>query len=157
MGVLARALGLGFAYIFATGMVYAVLFGHAPGRTALLGLLALPCAVLSVRRVESTCRSNAAIPHVAMAVVAMALLVTILWPNLHGAALNGDGTEVYELARSLDANPFPHWDVEGDEPGGRFGIPVVVPFFTGAFLTFAEMTILGACSSRHECRSSSAW
>ena len=143
MGLLARALGLGFAYIFATGMAYAVLFGHAPGRTSLLGLLALPCVVLSFRRVETTRGANAAMPHVALALVAMALLVTVLWPSLHGAALNGDGTEVYELARSLEANPFPHWDVEGDEPRGRFGIPVVVPFFTGAFLTSAEMTILG--------------
>ncbi len=138
-----RALGLGFGYIFATGAAYAAVFGHAPGRAALLVLLALPCAWQVFRTPAADARSGAALKHALAALAAMALLAAVLWPNLRHAALNGDGTEVYELARSLDSHAFPRWDLESAEPGGRFGIPVVVPFFTGAFLTHGEMTVLG--------------
>lgn len=140
--LLGRALGLGFAWIFASGLTHAVLIGGAPGRPAWIILLALPSAALVLRPAGSGAADRAA-PAAAAAFMTMLLLAAWQWPGLHGAAFDGDGVEVHELSRSLDARSLPYWDLESPEPGGRFGIPVVVPFWTGAYLTHAAAAVLG--------------
>ena len=140
--LLGRALGLGFGWIFACGLAHAAVFGGAPGRTGWLFLLALPAAWAVARpgRDES---AAALFPAAALIFLAAAVLTGWLWPEFHDAAFSGDGMEVHELARSLDARVLPRWDLESPVPGGRFGIPVVVPFWSGAYLSHAEAAVLG--------------
>jgi len=139
--LLGRAFGLGAGYLVSTGFVHALLFGGAPGRAALLALLALPPALLLSRRSP---RPPGRLDAAALtAGLAMAALAAAFWPKLVHEGLNGDGTEAYELARSLEAHPLPRWDMERDEPPGRFGTPVFVPFWTGAYLASAQMSVLG--------------
>jgi hypothetical protein len=142
-GLLPRAFGLGFGYIVLIGIAYGALFGHAPPLAILLILLALPPAALALRARAGAPSLVGAPTVIIAAFVAMTALAAVLWPHLGGAALSGDGAEVYELARSLEHHALPRWDLEEAEPHGRFGTPMVVPFFTGAYFTSAGMTILG--------------
>jgi hypothetical protein len=137
---LGRALGLGVGYVVLVVLGHAAVLGRAPSRASLLVLLAVPPLVLVLRPgVEAS-------PHPGILVAApaaIAVLTVILWPKLAHEALNGDGTEAYELARSLDAHRAPHWDLERSEGPGSFGVPVVNPFLTNSSLTSAAMIVLG--------------
>lgn len=138
--LLGRALGLGLGYLLVTGLAHAVLVGHAPGRTALLVLLAIP-PVLILFRPEGD--AKAGLSAVLVAAALMAILTAVLWEKLAREGMNGDGTEAYELARSLGAHALPRWDVERPEGPGRFGTPAVNPFLTNSYLGAAGMAILG--------------
>lgn len=142
--LLARSLGLGVGYLFVAGLGYAVVTGHAPHRAALLIELAVPCAALCLRPAVATDGQRRPFdPSIVLAAVLVAVLTAALWPKLHAEGMNGDGTEAYELSRSLESNVLPRWDMEWADPPGRFGTPITVPFFTGAYLVFGEMAILG--------------
>jgi hypothetical protein len=138
--LLGRGLGLGVGYILATTLAHAVLFGHAPGRPVLLVLLALPCLALWIRA-DRAPRADAR--PLAVAALALGALTLVLWPKLQHEGLNGDGTEAYELARSLHQHPLPYWDLERAESPGRFGTPAVNPFLTNSALVAAGMRVLG--------------
>jgi hypothetical protein len=142
--LLARSLGLGVGYILLTGLGYATVAGHAPGRGMLIGLLAVPPLVLLGKVLGPAMRpanGSQRDPILAMSVLAMVALTGM--PKLAREGLNGDGTEAYEIARSLEAHPVPHWDLERWEGPGRFGTPAVNPFLTNAYLTWAEMAVMG--------------
>jgi hypothetical protein len=160
--LLARSLGLGVGYILMTGLGHAVLAGHAPGRGVLLGLLAGPPLVLLgkvMRRKYNGPAANGPAANgpahngpangsqrdavLGWSLLAIVALTVILWPKLAREGLNGDGTEAYELARSLEAHPVPRWDLERWEGPGRFGTPAVNPFLTNSYLVWAGMTVLG--------------
>jgi hypothetical protein len=141
---LGRALGLGTGYVLVAGFVHALALGHAPGRPALLCLLALPPLVLVWRRSPAEPQVGRVPPRMLLALVAAIALATgLLWPKLRHEGLNGDGTEAYELARSLDVHPVPHWDLERSGGDGQFGTPVVNPFPTNSYLAHAAMVLLG--------------
>jgi len=137
--LLARAFALGVGYLVVLGLVHGVVAGHAPGRLTLVLLLAAPAALLWLRRPQDRVPTLPPLLALALMVVAAAPL----WPKLAREGLNGDGTEAYELARSLDAHGLPYWDLETAEPPGRFGTPVVNPFLTHSYLTAAHMALLG--------------
>lgn len=137
--LLGRALGLGCGYVLVTGLGHAALTGHAPGRLALLLLLALPPALSTLRRGTRE-PIDLMLPALAALMIALSGL---LWGKLHREAMNGDGTEAYELARSLDSHPAPYWDLERWEGPGKFGTPAVNPFVTNSFLVNAQMALLG--------------
>lgn len=139
--LLGRALGLGIGYILLTGLGYAALTGHAPGRLALLVLLAIP-ALLAMRS-RAAAADGGGVSGVAVAFAAMVLLAASLWPKLHGEGMNGDGTEAYELARSLESHKAPFWDLERWEGPGKFGTPAVNPFVTNSYLGYTGMAVLG--------------
>lgn len=139
--LLSRALGLGVGYVLVTGLIWAAFAGHAPGRIARLVLLALPCLAAVVFGKPGGNGRAGAWP---VLVLAAALAGTaLLWPRVAREALNGDGTEAYEHARSLDHHRVQRWDLERWEGPGRFGTPAVVPMIGYAFLAHAEMTLLG--------------
>lgn len=138
--LLGRAFSLGVGYVFVAGMAHALLLGHAPARGTLVALLAAPALVLLARPRGG----GVPAPAPGLALLAMAVVAGLSWPKLAREGLNGDGTEAYELARSLEAHALPYWDLERAEPPGRFGTPVVNPFVTSSFLTAAEMRLLGA-------------
>jgi hypothetical protein len=139
-GLLARAFVLGVGYVFLTGLAHAALFGHAPGRAGLLGLLAAPSILLLVRR-----RGGDGVPLAppTLALAAMLALTALLWPKLAREGLNGDGTEAYELARSLEAHPLPYWDLERAGGPGGFGTPMVNPFLVNSYVASAQQRLLG--------------
>ena len=138
--LLARAAGAGVSYIVVTGLLHALVAGAAPGRAAWLVLLALP-SLLCLARPSPEARGSHRAPAIAAAL--MGLLTIALWPKLAYEGLNGDGTEAYELARSLSAHPLPRWDLEASDGPGRFGTPMVNPFVTHAYLVSALMSVLG--------------
>jgi hypothetical protein len=142
--LLARALGLGSGYILATGLAHAAIAGHAPRRPALLALLALPSLALALRsgaqEAGSRSRPWTTVP---LVLAASALLTAALWPKLAREALNGDGTEAYELARSLEDHALPRWDLERGGGEGRFGTPAVNPFLTNSYHVAAAMQVAG--------------
>ncbi|MGH9383210.1 MAG: hypothetical protein ACRD2N_02810 [Vicinamibacterales bacterium] len=141
--LLARSLGLGIGYLFVAGLGYAMVAGHAPPRAAFLVELALPGVLLTMRPTSSRDERGQFHVPVVTAFVVMALLLATLWPKLRYEGMNGDGTEAYELSRSLESHPLPRWELEGAAPPGRFGTPITVPFFTGAYFVFGQMAILG--------------
>jgi len=141
--ILGRALALGVGYIVLTGLGYAVVTGHAPGRIVLLGLLAVPPGILLGKTLKRTGHGGQGDATLAWTVVAIVALTVICWPKLAREGLNGDGTEAYEIARSLESHPLPHWDMERWEGPGRFGTPAVNPFLTNAYLAWSGMAILG--------------
>jgi hypothetical protein len=136
--LLARSWILGVGYLLVTGLAHAIATSHAPGRGALLAWLALPALAAVLHPGEA---QRERIPWLAFGL--MAALTLLLWPKLAHEAMNGDGTEAYELARSLDAHPAPYWDLERWEPPGRFGTPAVNPFLANSYLVHAEMAVLG--------------
>lgn len=140
--LLARSLGLGVGYILLTGLGHAVLVGHAPHRGALLGLLAVPPLALlgKVLRPANGSQRDAVLGWSLLAIVA---LTGIMFPKLAHEGLNGDGTEAYELARSLEAHPVPRWDLERWDGPGRFGAPAVNPFLTNSYLVWTGMALMG--------------
>jgi hypothetical protein len=138
---LARAFALGVGYILATGLAYATVMGHAPGRWALLALLSAPAWACLFRRAPPL--DDAGPRWILGAVLAMAALVSLLWGKLATESLNGDGTEAFELARSLREHPLPYWDLERSGGQGRFGTPLVNPFLTNSYFVSAEMALLG--------------
>ena len=99
--LLARGVGLGYGYVLATSLAHAVLVGHAPGASyACLALLALPpLACFAGRDAGAPIRDRLPLAAAALS----AALVIPLWPKLAHEGLSGDGTEAYELARSLPA------------------------------------------------------
>ena len=147
--LLGRALALGVGYIVVTGLGYAVVTGHAPGRGMLIGLLAVPPVTLLGKTLKKTCNGSqrdATLVTTVFAIVALTVMVAltvILWPKLEREGLNGDGTEAYEIARSLESHPLPRWDLERWEGPGAFGTPAVNPFLTNAYLAWSGMAILG--------------
>ena len=76
-------------------------------------------------------------------VVVPAVCAAVLWPRLAWDGLNGDGTEAFEIARSLQAHALPHWEIEVADAPARYGIPVAVPYFTGAALAQLPMAVVG--------------
>jgi len=155
--LLARALGLGVGYILLTGLGHAMLVGHAPGRRVLLGLLAGPPLVLlgrAMRRKYNGRADNGLADNgpanggqrdavLGWSLLAIVALTVMSWPKLAREGLNGDGTEAYELARSLEAHPVPRWDLERWDGPGRFGTPAVNPFLTNSYLVWAGMAVMG--------------
>lgn len=144
--LLARALGLGVGYLFATSLVYGLVAGHAPPRVPLLALLALPNLVLLVvdvrrRQHQSPSASRQILPIVA-ALLTMMLLTTVLWQKARHEHFSGDGTEIYEWSRSLSDHPVPYWDLEDQERPGVFGVPSFASF-AGAPLVHAQITLVG--------------
>jgi hypothetical protein len=136
--LVARACGLGIGYLLLAGLGQALVFGSMRERSFLLVLLALPPLALLARGGPSL----DARPWLGMAAT-VAALAALLWPKLALESLNGDGTEAYELARSLLDHPLPYWDLErAQEPGG-FGTPAVNPFLTNSYLAAALMRLLG--------------
>jgi len=139
--LLARGFGLGVGYLLVAGLAVALLTGGAPTRTALLALLSLP-ALAALGRSEESHLSLADWTLVA-AVLSMILVTAWLWPKLADEGLNGDGTEAYELARSLAENALPRWDLERPGGPGAYGHPAVNPFLTNSYLLHAQMRVLG--------------
>jgi len=140
--LLARSLGLGVGYVLVTGLGYAVLFGHAPHRGALLGLLAVPPLVLFAKGlVLRPANGSQRDPILVTSLLAMIALTAM--PKLAHEGLNGDGTEAYEIARSLEHHPLPRWDLERWDGPGRFGTPAVNPFLTNSYLVWAGMAVMG--------------
>ena len=147
---LPRAFGLGTAYLIAAGVIHALVMGHAPGRVTWLVLLALPPLVLVVRviRRPATAQASAETARRAWApvvapLVAMLAVTMMAWPLVFAEGMNGDGTEAYELVRSLDEHRLPYWDLDNPEAPGRFGTPVTVPYLTNGTST------LGVARPRH--------
>lgn len=147
--LMGRALGGGVAYVFGTGLVVALVTGAAPSRAPLLVLLALPSvALLFASRPRLTRGQSLA---VLWSLATVALVGAVLWPKLAHEAMNGDGTELYELSRSLDSHPLPYWDHERSAAPGQatdtgdagFGVPITVPYFVGAYVVHGAMTLLG--------------
>ncbi len=138
--LLGRALGFGVGYLFATSLAYGLVAGHAPPRTALLVLLALPNLILLLQSRRDAERISV-IP-VGAALIVMALLTTVLWQKVRYEHFSGDGTEIYEWSRSLSDHPLPFWDLEDSSRPGAFGVPVFASF-AGAPLVHAEMTLIG--------------
>jgi hypothetical protein len=139
--LIGRAFGLGVGYLLATGLGFGLVTGHAPGRAALLVLLALPpIAALLHSDEEHAFRSDWTL---LAALLSMMLVTGALWPKLAWEALNGDGTEAYELARSLDRTWLPHWDLERPEPTEYYGHPAVNPFLTNSYFVHGQMVVLG--------------
>ena len=136
-----RAFGLGIGYLLASGLAHAAIVGRAPGRVAWLVLLAVPCTVaLFVRRDPPQPGARAPL---LLGLALLAGLLAMLWPKLVIEGMNGDGTEAYELARSLDRHPLPRWDLERWEEPGRFGTPAVNPFLTNSYLVTSKLALLG--------------
>jgi hypothetical protein len=79
---------------------------------------------------------------VALVIVPL-VLSAVLWPRITGDGLNGDGTEAFELARSLRAHALPHWEVETLGYEATFGVSLAVPYLTGAALAQIPMAIVG--------------
>ena len=142
--LLARSLGLGVGYILMTGLGYAIAAGHAPGRGMLIGLLAAPPLVLLGRVMRPAMRpANGSQRDPILVASLLAMVALTGMPKLAREGLNGDGTEAYEIARSLEAHPVPRWDLERWDGPGRFGTPAVNPFLTNAYLTWAGMAVMG--------------
>lgn len=138
---LAVAFVLGTAFIVGFGLLHSALYGHAPGRVAWLVVL-VACAALGAVFARAG-DSLGAFRESLVLLGATLALGFLLWPKLAHESLNGDGTEAYELARSLSSHPLPYWDLERPEGEGRFGTPVVNPFPTNAFLSHSRMTLVG--------------
>lgn len=136
----ARAFGLGTGYLVTSTLLHGAAFGQAPPRPVLLVLLALPSVVLLVRPRGASVPAGRTL---ALLWGAPALVAAALWSSIAAASLNGDGTEVYELARSLDHHALPQWDLERPTAPGRFGVPAINPFPTLAALVHAQMVFLG--------------
>lgn len=79
---------------------------------------------------------------VALVVVPL-VLTTLLWPRITSDGLNGDGTEAFELARSLREHPLPRWEIETLDHEAQFGASLAVPYITGAALAQIPMAIVG--------------
>jgi hypothetical protein len=129
-----------------TGLGHAVLAGHAPHRWALLGLLGVPSVVLlgkTLKRPAGPANGSQRDAMLATTLLAIVALTGILFPKLAREGLNGDGTEAYELARSLEEHPVPRWDLERWEGPGRFGTPAVNPLLTHSYLAWAGMAVMG--------------
>jgi hypothetical protein len=137
--LLGRGLGLGVGYLLLTCMGHTLLLGHTPPRAVLLALLALPSLACVVRGGGQPCDPRP----LATGLALMLALTGVFWGKLRHEGMNGDGTESYELARSLETHALPHWDLERWEPPGRFGIPLVNPFVTNSYLVRAGMTLAG--------------
>ena len=124
-----------------TGLGYAIVTGHAPGRGMLIVLLAVPPGILLGKTLKKTGNGS---QRDAIVIASLLAIVTLtVWPKLEREGLNGDGTEAYEIARSLESHPLPRWDMERWEGPGRFGTPAVNPFLTNAYLVWSGMAILG--------------
>lgn len=140
-GLIGRAFGLGVGYIFMAGVATALVTGRAPERGVFLILLALPAVALLFRPRQM--EAGRFIPNAVLVVALITVLMIAFWPKLRFEAFSGDGTEAYELSRSLEAGALPRWEMESVQPP-RFGVPITVPFFAGAHLVFGEMNLLGA-------------
>jgi hypothetical protein len=67
-----------------------------------------------------------------------------LFPEQFCQCFNEDGTETYELARSLRSHFLPHWELETREPipGGRIGTVVVNPSLINSYWTCGLQTLM---------------
>src|SRR5262249_46587948 len=135
--LLGRALALGVGYLLLTGLGYAVWAGHAPGRGVLLALLTVPPVIQLAKALKTGDGNNGGQRDATLVapVAETAALRGLVWPKRAREGFNGDGTEAYEIARSLESHPLPRWDMERWEGPGRFGPPAVNPFLTNAYLT----------------------
>jgi hypothetical protein len=66
--------------------------------------------------------------------------IAVLGRQQFGQCFEGDGAEVFELARSLRHHFLPYWQVEAL---GRFGNPVVYPAMIDSYWTMAMQVLLG--------------
>ena len=78
-------------------------------------------------------------------VLAVTAAVVALFPEQFVQCFNEDGTETYELARSLQDHFLPNWELETWDPipGGRLGTVVVNPSLVNSYWTFALQTLVG--------------
>ena len=81
----------------------------------------------------------------AIGLVAIAASVALLFPEQFLQCFNEDGTETYQLARSLREHSLPHWELETWDPipGGRMGTVVVNPSLVNSYWTCALQTLMG--------------
>jgi len=77
-------------------------------------------------------------------IMAVAAVVT-LFPEQFLQCFAEDGTETYELARSLRHHPLPYWELETWqwETGNRLGTVVVNPSLINSYWTCGLQTLLG--------------
>lgn len=92
---------------------------------------------------------GAARRHAPVAVVglfAVAGAVVVFLPEQFNQCFCEDGTETFQLARSLADHALPHWEIETWEavPGGLWGPVVVNPSLVNSYWTFALQTLAGA-------------
>jgi len=78
-------------------------------------------------------------------VAAVTAAVVVLFPEQFVQCFNEDGTETYELARSLREHFLPHWELETWtwERGNRLGTVVVNPSLINSYWTCGLQTLLG--------------
>ena len=71
--------------------------------------------------------------------------ITVLFPEQFVQCFAEDGTEAYELARSLRHHFLPQWELETWEPipGGRMGTVVVNPSLINSYWTCGVQCLLG--------------
>ena len=74
------------------------------------------------------------------AVLTVAVGIGLFWPDQFLQCFNGDGTESFELARSLRDHVLPTWEIE---PIDRFGAVIVNPALINSYWTFALHLLLG--------------
>ncbi len=83
-----------------------------------------------------------------LAVIGLAFVLAsigLFFPEQFLQCFNEDGTEAYELARSLRSSAFPAWEIETGESkaGVRYGAVVVNPSLINSYWTSALQTLLG--------------
>jgi hypothetical protein len=92
-------------------------------------------ALASARRLAV--RWNAAI-WILLAAAAASIL--LFGRQQFGQCFEGDGTEVFELARSLRTHFLPYWEIDSIQ---KFGNPIVYPAMIDSYWTLAMQLLLG--------------
>ncbi len=77
--------------------------------------------------------------------LAVAAAIVVFFPEQFVQCFNEDGTETYELARSLRQNLLPYWELEtwDWEESGPMGTAVVNPSLVNSYWTCALQVLLG--------------
>lgn len=102
----------------------------------LLALAGGPVAAMAeVRRLGSRCG-----PGILIGLAAVLASMAIFGHQQFGQCFEGDGTETYELARSLGQNFLPYWEIDAVQ---RFGNPIAHPGMSDSYWTFAMQVLLG--------------
>ena len=81
----------------------------------------------------------------AVGLLSVAAAIVVFFPEQFLQCFSEDGTETYELARSLREHPLPYWELETWEPipGGRMGTVVVNPSLINSYWTCGLQTLMG--------------
>ncbi len=82
--------------------------------------------------------------------IAVVVMIVAFFPEQFEQCLCEDGTETFELARSLRQHTLPYWELEtwqletwGPAPEGRMGTVVVNPSLINSYWTCALQTLVG--------------